>query len=346
MMNKDFIKNLPTWIKILIGICAILAVIVIGTYAYINSKLNLINRPKAFVVIPPEEEYFEIDESTNVSGIENEEAIITNEEVNYKDIIWPADGSLLKDKKIINILLIGQDRRVGQPRARADCMMIATINKRNDTIKITSLLRDMYVQIPGYSDNRINAAYVFGGMDLLDATIDKNFQVHIDGNIEVDFTGFQEVINRIGGIDIKLNAEEAAHLTGMGFKGLSEGMVYMDGSLALAYSRIRCIGNSDYERTERQRHVITAVFDKIKGLGISEILDLINVIFPLVTTDLSNGQIISMATSVALMGVDDVGTYSLPMKGTYTASEVRGMAVLVPDLSANRIALEDIIYGE
>lgn len=351
MRNKNHIKNLPTWIKVLIAVNLVIAIILIGSFIFIHSKLNKINRPEAYLNIPPEDEFFEIDETDptgtdSLTSPEESEAVNTEEEVNYQDIIWPADGVLLKDKKIINILLIGQDRRKGQPRARSDGMMIATINKKNDTIQITSLMRDLYVQIPGYSDNRINAAYAFGGMELLSATIDKNFQVHIDGIIEVDFTGFQEVINKLGGIDIELSEEEANHLTGMGYDNMTRGFVFMDGSLALSYSRIRCVGNSDFDRTERQRRVMTAVFDKIKGLGLSEILGLIDIIFPLVTTDLSNGQIISYATSVAFMGVEEVGTYCIPVKGAYTASKVRGMDVLVPDLIENRKVLNGIIYGK
>ena len=130
----------------------------------------------------------------------------SGEEMDPEDVIWPEDDNgVIRDKDIINILLIGQDRRPGEGRARSDSMMIATLNRKNGSIKITSLMRDMYVQIPGYSDNRINAAYAFGGMKLLNEVIAKNFLIHIDGNIEVDFEGFIEGIDIIGGVEISIN---------------------------------------------------------------------------------------------------------------------------------------------
>ena len=112
----------------------------------------------------------------------------------------------LEGKVYLN--LDGQDRRPGEGRARSDAMIIASINKTDKTIKLTSLMRDMYVQIPGYSDNRINAAYAFGGMELLDAAIKQNFDIDIDGNIEVDFSGFKNVIDSIGSVDIQVDADE------------------------------------------------------------------------------------------------------------------------------------------
>lgn len=358
-MEKGNKKKLATWTKFTIIIALVIVIAMIGTFIYVNMTLNYINHPKDFAIVPPEAEYFETDERENtINEAEGSyisetsdvnkasEANKTNDVIKTNDITWPTDGDVLQDKSTINILLIGQDRRPGESRARSDSMIITTINKKNSTIKLTSLMRDLYVQIPGYSDNRINAAYAFGGMELLDATIMKNFQIHIDGNIEVDFDGFQQVINKIGGIDITINAEEATYLERRGFTGLSEGRMHMDGSLALGYSRIRYIGNSDYERTERQKRVLTTAFNNIKDLGLTKILGLANEILPLVTTDLSKGQIISFATSVVIMGVDNVGTFRIPVDNAYTSSSIRGMSVLVPDLTANRKALKDIIYGE
>ena len=254
-MNQVNKKKKHNRVKILLIILTVLLVVLSVGYFYLQSKLNLINRTTPTAVILPEKEYFEADEDTTDDASKDTE-------VNPDDVVWPVDEDFMKDKDIIkkdkdiiNILLIGQDRRPGEQRARSDSMMIATINKKNNTVSITSLMRDMYVQIPGYSDNRINAAYAFGGMELLDATIEKNLLVHIDGNIEVDFNGFQQAIDKIGGVDISINAKEADYLNKNGFTGLSEGTVYMDGKLALAYSRIRKVGNNDYERTERQRKV-------------------------------------------------------------------------------------------
>lgn len=347
MKNKNK-KRIPTWMRIIIGTILFSAFILISTYIFVYVKLNKVSHQENIEIVPPKEEYFETDVFDNTLNDNSDKIGISkkNDISDISDIKWPTDGDVLKENKTINILLIGQDRRPGEARARSDSMMIATINKKNQTIKITSLMRDLYVQIPGYSDNRINAAYSFGGMKLLDATIEKNLQVHIDGNIEVDFDKFQQAINMVGGIDIQVNTDEVAFLNRQGFTGLSEGLVHMDGSLALEYCRIRYVGNSDYERTERQKRVVTTVFNNIKGLGLPKILGLVDSIFPLVTTDLSNSQIINFATVVTIMGVDDIGTYRIPVNGAFTPRRIRGMSVLIPDLTANRIALKDIISRE
>ena len=163
-MKKKLSKKKTIILKILLVFTSLLLVISIASYAYLLSMLNLINRDGPSSTISPEDEFFETDE--NGEG----------EHMNPDDILWPEDeNGVIRDENIINILLIGQDRRPGESRARSDSMMILTINKKNGTIKITSLMRDMYVQIPGYSDNRINASYVFGGMQLLNDTIKKIF---------------------------------------------------------------------------------------------------------------------------------------------------------------------------
>ncbi|HPT77512.1 MAG TPA: LCP family protein [Candidatus Atribacteria bacterium] len=340
-MSEKAVNKKKVIMALLLALLILLLALFATVYIYLQQKLSLINRPEPLPTIGPDDEFFET-EPPDEEGEDNED----HEEMDPEEIRWPSDSELIRNKNIINILLIGQDRRPGEKRARSDSMMIATINKEKKTITLTSLMRDMYVQIPGYSDNRINAAYLFGGMELLDKTIEKNFGVHIDGNIEVDFDGFKEVIDKIGGIDIPLNEKEAKHLKKQGFGDLEAGMVHMDGELALAYARIRKVGNADYERTERQRRVLTTVFNKVKDLPLSEILKLVDVIFPLVTTDMTNGQIIALAYTVYGIHADEIATYRIPVDGGYKPAMIRKMAVLVPDLDKNRAALRKIIYGE
>ena len=167
-------KRIPVWAKILTTILVVLLAAGAVSVGYTWSKLNKINKAEKVERVEPQEEYFEQD-------AENEEE--KYEEVNPEDITWSNSEKVFGDDNVLNLLLIGQDRRPGEGRARSDSMMIMTINKTDKTIKLTSLMRDLYVQIPGYSDNRINAAYAFGGMELLDATIKQNFYIYIDGNI-------------------------------------------------------------------------------------------------------------------------------------------------------------------
>lgn len=340
-MNEQAVSKKKVLLGLFLAFLVLLLALFVTLYIYIEQKLSLINRPEPLPTIGPEDEFFET-EPPDDNGEDKEDY----EELDPDEIKWPSDAELIKNKNVINILLIGQDRRPGEVRARSDSMMIATINKEKKTISLTSLMRDMYVQIPGYSDNRINAAYLFGGMELLNKTIEKNFNVHIDGNIEVDFDGFKEIIDKIGGIDIPLNKEEAKYLSKEGFGDLTEGIVHMDGELALAYARIRKVGKSDYERTERQRRVLTTIYNKVKDLPLSEILKLVDVLFPLVTTDMTNGQIIGLAYTVYTVNVDEIKTYRIPVDGSFQSAMIHNMSVLVPDLNKNREALRKIINGE
>ena len=261
---------------------------------------------------------------------------------------------IMEDEDVSNILLIGQDRREGQDRQRSDSMIICSVNKDKGKIILTSVRRDLYVPIPGYKDNRINAAYQFGGMDLLDEVIEENLGIHIDGNVEVDFDGFMEALSVLGNLDIELNATEAKYLnehsdlsetdeTGWTLK---EGVNSMTPAQLLAYSRTRYIGNSDWERTERQRKVLTAAYEKAKDMSPFNLIRLAYRIFPNFTTDLSIGQVVGYIYTVLTGGIEGIESYRIPVDGTYNCVTLApGMEVLIPDLTANSSYLQQFIYG-
>ena len=268
--------------------------------------------------------------------------------------LYPAAAE--QSDEVRNILLIGQDKREGEDRQRSDAMIVATLNKTEERISLTSFMRDLYVSIPGYEDNRINAAYQFGGMELLDETIETNFGIHIDGNVEIDFEVFQTLVDKVGGIDIELTQEEADYICGRDQSvlypqplrsewDLQEGMNHLNGEQALIHARNRSVGNSDYRRTERQREVIAAAFDKLNEMGIMDILALVREALPMVTTDLSLTQMVGYAMDVLSIGADSVESYRIPADGTYSSAVIRDMQVLVPDLSQNRQYLQEILYA-
>lgn len=251
------------------------------------------------------------------------------------------DEDPITDKNIVNILLIGQDKRPGEENSRSDTMIIATINKKNNSIKLISLMRDMYVHIPDYGFNKINAAYAFGGTDLLDKTVEKNFLINIDGSVEVDFSGFEKIIDTIGGVDIELNKDEAYYLSKVKGLKLTEGKNRLTGEIALEYARIRYIGNDDYERTERQRNVLVSVFNEIKASNLKTLLELADEILPLIATNLTNTQILSLVTRTVLMDVSAIETYRIPADGTFTPDTIYEMSVLVPNLTTNRELIKE-----
>ncbi len=269
------------------------------------------------------------------------------------------DTDIVSDQDITNILLIGQDRREDEDDStttRADTLIILTINSKTNEISLTSLMRDMYVPIPGYDSNRINAVYVLGGMELLDQTIEQDFGVQIDGNIEVDFEGFLTALAGIGPLTVTLTEEEAAYMTANVLDGVdsseqewvfTEGENVLYSSALLEYARMRYVGNSDWDRTARQRNLITLAFKKVKTMNIFSLLNLANNILPTLTTDISTSDLLGYVYGVMNNDMKMNGeSMRLPIDGGYESMTVNGMSVLVPDLEMNAEALQEYIYGE
>lgn len=322
-------------------LCVVLALILAGLltgYAYLNRLLGLIERH------PAQDETLS---SSALHEIENQtdplDDSFTGPMVDPTDIIWSTEPiEVIEEEHIKNILLIGQDRRPGQGRQRSDAMILCSINTETKTLTMTSFLRDLYVQIPGYQDNRLNAPYALGGMTLLQETLKLNFGIQVDGCVEVDFSQFEKIIDLMGGVDISLTAAEASHLNGQGFS-LKEGLNHMDGKAALAYSRIRYIG-TDFGRTNRQRTVLTAIVEQSRDISLGRMQSLLEGILGLITTNMSNGQLLELAMECFPMLKNlQVNTQHIPAEGTYLYASVRGMSVIVADMRANRQILADTI---
>lgn len=253
-------------------------------------------------------------------------------------------------RRVMNILLIGQDRRPGEDRSRSDAMILCSVDSENRRIVFTSFLRDLYVEIPGYGKERLNVPYVLGGMELLDRTLEENYGVQVQGNVEVDFDGFFRVIDTLGGVDVALSREEADYLnTQLGAgeeEKLREGVNCLSGKAALAYCRIRYL-DSDFGRTQRQRRVLEALVEKGRELPAGEVLRLCGQLSSQVTTDMSGGQILSLAAEVfpILRGMTVV-SQQIPVEGTFRETTVDGMDVIVADETENRAFLACSIYGK
>ena len=257
---------------------------------------------------------------------------------------------------VYNILLIGQDAREGEGMQRADTIILCTINKKTHTVTLTSIMRDMYVNIPGYGGNRVNAAFAFGGIDLLDQTIEENLGIKIDGNALVDFGGFMEAMTAVGNLDIELTAEEAAYLNEHPELGttdevavetwnLHEGVNNMTPGQVLGYSRIRHVGNSDWDRTNRQRFVINAVIDKIKHGHLLKGFKVLDGVCPHIITDMTTKNMLKAGFAYIRCSGGGMNSFYLPAEGTYQATYVDGMAVLLPDIEANKQVLQQYMQG-
>ncbi len=266
-----------------------------------------------------------------------------------------ADDEGEQKSDFVNILLVGQDKRSEEEeRQRADTMMVVTLDRIGQRVCITSFMRDLYVEIPGYGGDRMNAAYQYGGFKLLDQTLEDNFGVHIDGNVVIDFQGFTDLVDSLGGIDLVLTQDEADYIAGRktdvilpqhlreDWDYLTEGLNTLNGEQALIHVRNRWIGQSDYERTRRQRDVLMALFDKVKGRGLG-VMGLIVDLLSYVDTDVPMAAVTVYSLEGLAFGANGIDSYRIPVDGSYTSTVVRGMDVLVPDLEQNRAYLQENI---
>jgi len=244
-----------------------------------------------------------------------------------------SDIPLRSDPDVQNILLIGWD-----DYGNADTIILSSIDKKGDTLRMVSILRDTGVLIPGYPHGdipKINAAYAYGGAPLLIETIEKNFRIDIDNYVSVDFDGFDSIVDSIGGIDVELTAEEAAHL------GLEPGMQHLNGFWVEEYVRIRKI-DSDYQRTSRQRYVLERMLAKARNMGALELASLMDKILPQVHTGLSKSELSSLLLAAPSMLNYPLEQDSLPLHGTYESYDY---TFHLFDLAGNVRHLQEFLYG-
>lgn len=285
--------------------------------------------------------------------------IYKNRAVTDVDIKHSSAGSESKvtvnDNTVTNIALFGVDRRYKNQSSRSDSIIVVSIDGKNKAVKITSVMRDTYVKIPGRRSNRINAAYAFGGPLLAIKTMNANFGLDIRDYVSVDFFGLEKVIDRIGGVKASVSPEEAVwlneylkelnYLSGNNVNYIKAGYQLLNGRQVVAYCRIRYAGNADYERTERQRRVLNEVFKKIKAQGLIKLPGILSAFLPYIETSLSNTEIINIAVRAAGYNNDILEQFRIPADGSFKSQRIRGMAVLVPDIAENKKRLHKFIYG-
>ncbi|HKL98521.1 MAG TPA: LCP family protein [Mobilitalea sp.] len=266
------------------------------------------------------------------------------------------DDNLIENNKVLNILLIGTDNYSDSEHGRSDTMMLISINKKAETIIATSLLRDIYLQIPGGKNNRLNSAYSKGGAKLLIETIESNFKIKIDKFASVDFYSFIDIVDTIGGITLEVTEEELPIVNDYinqintfqdeewNTDALQEaGIVLLNGKQALSYSRVRYVG-TDFGRTARQRLVLELIFEKAKKLSYSQINDLMQMVLPKITTNFSEKELFTQILSLPDYLEYGLKSWSIPMKGTYKNVRIRGMEVLEIDFEKNIKELIGNIY--
>ena len=250
---------------------------------------------------------------------------------------------------IFRVLLIGVDSRENI-RGRSDTMILFDINPDTKKIVMTSLLRDIYVDIPGHKSNRLNAAYALGGAKLLTQTISKSFGIEIDKYVIVNFRIVIDVVDALGGVEVDVTKEELDHIN-QGATGTNRlpdssiGKVRLNGNQALVYSRIRKT-DSDFGRTSRQREIVSASIEKIKKLGIFEINDMLNQFLPRVTTNLTEKDVVNLLLMALKRKDYSIESMALPVDGTWKYATIDGKAVIKIDFAANAKAWYKKVVGE
>lgn len=257
-----------------------------------------------------------------------------------------------------HLLLIGIDARPGENTGRADTIIIVTIDPEGNVIKLTSIMRDLYVEIPGRKNNRINAAYVFGGAELLMETIEVNFGIKVDRYIAVNFSMLGSLIDSIGGLTLNVEDEYYMERVNAVIKmdnkvlgiDINDGLLtepgeqLMTGKQAQAYARYRYgTADGDFGRTQRQREVVTKIFDKLSEMTVIELMSLVMDNAGNVYTNIPIDELASYAPVLLSMHGAEIKELRLPIDGGYKSQTVSGMSVLVPDREKNMRALMEFL---
>ncbi len=267
--------------------------------------------------------------------------------------------SLVSESHVRNILLIGADKEKGGA-SRSDSIMIASVNSKTGKITVVSILRDTHVDVPGNRESKINAAYAWGGANLLIQTVEQNFGIKIDDYATVDFEMFTALIDGLGGIEVDVTENEADYINNRHKYGKEEKPetvpsgenVHLTGYQALWYARIRKL-DSDFNRTERQRKVIAAIMNKAKDMGVTGLISTAKDVAPYVETTLSTTDfwslVFSLVSCVTKNGADMdemMVSEQLPFEGTWWYSSQWDGSSISLNLDENRQLLYELLYEE
>ena len=324
-MSKDK-KRYSLRNKIIISaISMILAVIVggvIGYYSYVKSKIY--TKPSEIEIKTVEKK--------------------SEDDVEYKEV-----------EGITNVLLVGTDGRDVKESARADSIIIATLDSNNKEIRLTSLFRDTLVDINGYGPYKLNAAMAFGGIDLLKDTIQETYDISIDKYIIINFWGFEAIIDQIGGLEIDVKEYQLDELnkyigesTGGNDCPVTEpGLQLLNGKQALSYARIRKGVGDEFERTERQREVLFKVVEKLRETKPTKYLGIVNSMLDYINTNIELLDALNMAYTIYKFPSLETKQIHIPVTELADDMNYGGEVgwVFIMDRKQNTEILHDFIFN-
>lgn len=346
-----------------VSFCIVLAVVLIsGGVIYklghdMYSSINYVADQDVQTVetLPDEaeEETLSTEESIGV--------VVTDDELEsiHSAMSSLADVETKSDEEIYNMLLVGVDRRDKSWNGNSDSMILVSINKADNKVSMVSLMRDTYVNIPDVGYKKLNAAYAYGGGPLLCQTVTETFRIQVDRYVAVDFFDLIDIIDIIGGVDLEISAKEAEVANGyildmcnlMGIDGYEHqipsegGMIRCDGVQAVAFARNRFVGNSDFERTERQRYVIQQLMAEAKRMSVAQMTEKMQSILEHVTMNIPETEIWSMITEVPELLEYEFEMSRVPYDDMYEVIYVNSQDMLVPFWDETLAKLQEQIYG-
>ncbi len=253
-----------------------------------------------------------------------------------------------KSPDVINIVVVGRD--ANSYYGRADSAMVVSYNKKTNDVKIVSLLRDCYVPIEGFNSNKLGHALSYGGIGLYINTVNEILDLDIQHYIVMDFNGVEKVVDQLGGIEVKLTQKEVDYYKRMGYN-FTAGVNHLNGKQALSHCRNRSLSGADFERTRRQRDVITAIYQKAFSLGLSKCMDVANTISKYLKMNIPMTSCLEVITDVFAAGGVNMDAAAMPFNGTWEYGYAKppgytgSMSVVKINIRENREAINKFIYG-
>ena len=360
--KKNTAKKIGIIIGAFAGVLVISILVLVLVLVHYIEKVNYVPIQEDYTILAETETF--IEDVTNPE--ETTVADSSDEEINeYQQAVEEALANRGEEhyqmEEIYNVLLIGSDERIIGGNARSDTMLLVSINKKTKQIVGTSFLRDLYVKIPEVGFKKLNASYAHGGVELLFDTLEYNFSIHVDRYITVNFQSFIKVVDILGGLDVCVQEEElywtnqyihASNLI-VGDEEHSDYLEFANGSpqhlngkQSLAYARMRYVGNGDFTRTERQRYVVTLMFEKLKKMDPETLIELLDTILPEVTTNITTPEFLELILMLPEISTYEIISWSVPNSDMgFKYINMDGDSFVGIDMNKYVGHLYDIIYS-
>ncbi|MEE0801567.1 MAG: LCP family protein [Gemmiger sp.] len=331
--------------RVLLIILLVVLLLFLAAFGFYRSKLALLNYSDGV------SHGDTIDESDSETLAESDAMKESTAGLEEKDAV-EATGDIMSDENVINILLIGTDERTTDgfsDNARGDSCLLLSLDKRNNAVKLVSFERGMGMPIlDGEYEGQydwLTHTFRYGGAALMMKEITECFKVKVDRYIRVNFGTFIKGIDAVGGVDIDLTQEEVTYFNTGNHENFHVGVNHLDGEQALGYARLREI-DSDWSRIQRQRRVIQAAWDRVADLSVLQLNTLLDQIFPMVQTNLTDSEITTLLLLAPSLRGATAEQLTIPEAHTYgSMTGMGGRSMFAVDFELNSQALQEFVYG-